>query len=93
MLIQIYELSHELESDEFWTRHHIETPHVGYCLQSDAFQRGIVICGYVTGDIRRYSPKFPSRQYLGPMKNPSQGAVLKVYKKILSQVQSPSEMR
>jgi hypothetical protein len=91
VLIQIYELSYELESDEFWTRHHIESPDVRYSLRPDAFQRGIVICGYMTGDMQSYSPRFPSRQYLGPMKNPSQDAVLKVYQAILSQAQSASE--
>lgn len=59
ILTQIYKLSYNLEKDEFWKRHAIETPDLCYKLCSDAFQNGIIICGYIAGDMERYSPECP----------------------------------
>ncbi|MFL6674840.1 MAG: hypothetical protein ACJ8LG_16295 [Massilia sp.] len=47
ILRQIHDLSRELESDEFWTRHHRETPDILYSLADGAFQRGRLIEWYV----------------------------------------------
>ena len=64
ILRQIHELSMKMEADEFWTRHHIETPDVLYKLREDAFQRGIIITGYIAGDLSRYSPSYPEVMFL-----------------------------
>ncbi|WP_415878122.1 hypothetical protein [Methylomonas sp. TEB] len=47
IVCQIHDLSRELQSDEFWTRHNKETPDVCYSLNFDAFQRGPLIEWYV----------------------------------------------
>jgi nucleoside phosphorylase len=45
-LREIHELSSRLESDEFWTRHRRETPHVCYSLNVDAFDHGPIARTY-----------------------------------------------
>lgn len=63
ILCDIHNLSFEIEKDEFWTRHKIETPNVHYSLRKDIFKRGILICGYIVGDLKSYSPMYPSDLY------------------------------
>lgn len=58
ILRQIHDLSTDIESDEFWTRHRIETPHLLYSLSSDAFTKGILICTYLTGEMKDHSNKY-----------------------------------
>jgi hypothetical protein len=59
-LVDIHKLLWELERDEFWARHDKETPDVVYSLRPDAFQRGPLICAYITGDMTGRSEKYPS---------------------------------
>lgn len=50
ILVEIHRISYELARNEFWTRHHHETPETRYMLSGDAFQRGDLIDMYVGGD-------------------------------------------
>lgn len=60
LLIKIHDLSFRLARDEFWARHHAETPYLQYKLRGDAFSRGSMICSYVAGDLKSYSPCYPT---------------------------------
>ena len=60
ILTSIHEVSRDLESDEFWSRHRAEKPDMRYSLRRDAFQRGMLICEYVVGEMRAYSDLYPS---------------------------------
>jgi hypothetical protein len=60
ILGKIHELSYELDADEFWRRHKVETPDRLYMLAEDAFQRGNIICMYVGGETRAYCDSYRS---------------------------------
>ena len=60
VLSEIHKISSDLERNEFWTSHRIERPGVKYSLRPDAFQRGIMICEYIAGEMVTYSDKYPS---------------------------------
>ncbi|MFC7072804.1 hypothetical protein ACFQJ7_06130 [Halovenus rubra] len=63
VLSEIHRLSYELEMKDFWTHH--EKKEIGsmYSLGEDAFERGALICGYMSGDVESNSSKYPSRYY------------------------------
>lgn len=51
ILREIHELSYNLQSEEFWTRNHLESPGTNYELSSEAFQRGYLIEWYVGSEV------------------------------------------
>ena len=63
VLGEIHQLSRRMASDDFWTG---SPPGVRYSLRGDAFERGALICGYVGGELRSYSEKYPSNEYGNP---------------------------
>lgn len=77
LLLNIYNLSYKLESDEFWTRHDIETPAVLYNLRNDAFTKGNLICAYISGDMKEYS-----EQYFSINVSKNYDELLMLYKRI-----------
>ena len=52
ILRTIHELSGDLESEEFWSRHNAETPEVLYSLRPDAFENGLIVTHYLDGGLR-----------------------------------------
>lgn len=84
VLISIHELSSRLESDEFWKRHDIETPHLLYSLRWDAFTRGKLICTYIVGDMNDYSPKYPNDEDFRINEEISLNDIILLYQKIIS---------
>lgn len=63
----IHDVSFELEWKEFWTDREINHPDAVYELADDAFTRGPLICAYLVGDMRSYSPLYaPAPPCLGP---------------------------
>ncbi len=90
ILGQIHELSFELEKDEFWTRHHIETPFNRYSLSRKAFQRGPIICAYVAGDMKSHSPNYTNNEGILTFnkRNELLKDALTVYRKMLASSKS-----
>ncbi len=89
VLVQIYELSHELECNESWAPRENETPCFDYrdFSGTPAIEEGILICGYLTAHMREGSPGVPTLdlRHRGQRKEkPSQDAAARVYREILS---------
>ena len=67
VLDEIHDVSFQLEWKEFWTDREVNHPGAVYELADDAFTRGPLICAYVVGDMRSYSPLYrPDPPCLGP---------------------------
>lgn len=63
----IHDLSFKLEWEESWTDQRINHPGAIYELADDAFTRGLLVCAYVVGDMRRNSPLYvPDPPCMGP---------------------------
>ncbi len=85
VLKSIYDLSGELEKDEFWERHDAETPDLLYSLSPGMFQKGRLISSYLVGEMSSKSESYPreiSLQSPQSLKN-----INELYKKILKTYQ------
>lgn len=60
ILINIHKLSEHLEMSEFALLHRKENKGTSYMLKLDANERGFLICGYIVGEIVRFSDRYPS---------------------------------
>ena len=81
ILTSIYELSNGLETDDFWKRHDCETPDLIYSLSPEMFQKGVLICEYVAGDMSSNSVLYPRAIRLRSSKNLK--TINEIYKQIL----------
>ncbi|PKM95618.1 MAG: hypothetical protein CVU84_02105 [Firmicutes bacterium HGW-Firmicutes-1] len=86
LLTQIHDLSYRLESDEFWSRHRIETPFLLYSLRPDSFTRGELICAYIVGDMRKYSDKYLGTELSDHNASKNNKDIIMIYKKITQSV-------
>jgi hypothetical protein len=81
VLKSIYDLSGELEKDEFWERHDAETPDLLYSLSPGMFQKGRLICRYLVGEMSSNSELYPREISLQSPQNLK--IINELYKKIL----------
>tara|TARA_B110000908_G_C10086065_1_gene371790 strand:+ start:52 stop:735 length:684 start_codon:yes stop_codon:yes gene_type:complete len=81
VLKSIYDLSGELEKDEFWERHDTETPDLLYSLSPGMFQKGRLICRYLVGEMSSNSELYPREISLQSPQNLK--IINELYKKIL----------
>jgi hypothetical protein len=58
LLRSIGRLSQRLEEEEAKLRQRAECPNKRLKLREERFRRGPLVCGYVAGDFRSFSPKF-----------------------------------
>ena len=85
VLKSIYDLSGELEKDEFWKKHKAERPNIRYSLSPGIFQKGRLICSYLVGEMSSKSESYPREINLRSPQNTK--TVNELYKKILKSYQ------